>query len=58
MWRVVKSVLAALVGVQKNQQREEDFSSNKPLAFVIAAIIVTLLFVLVLIGAASLAAKG
>ncbi|MCL7930824.1 DUF2970 domain-containing protein [Halomonas llamarensis] len=57
MWRVIKSVLAALIGVQKNQQREEDFSSDKPLAFVIAAIFVALLFVLLLIGVALLAAK-
>ncbi|NYS60895.1 DUF2970 domain-containing protein [Vreelandella salicampi] len=58
MWRVIKSVLAALIGVQKNQQREEDFSSNKPLAFVVAAVTVTLIFVLVLIGIALLAAQG
>lgn len=58
MWRVIKSVLAALVGVQKNHQREEDFNSDKPLAFVVAAIAVTLLFVLVLIGIALLAAQG
>ncbi|MDR5898374.1 DUF2970 domain-containing protein [Halomonas vilamensis] len=58
MWRVIKSVLAALIGVQKNQQREEDFSSEKPLVFIITAIMITILFVLVLIGAALLAAKG
>lgn len=58
MWRVIKSVLAALIGVQKNQQREEDFRSNKPLAFVVAAITVTLIFVLVLISIALLAAQG
>lgn len=58
MWRIVKSVLAALVGVQKNQQREEDFSSGKPIAFVITAVVVTLVFALLLIGAALFAAKG
>ncbi|MDN6322021.1 MAG: DUF2970 domain-containing protein, partial [Halomonas sp.] len=29
MWTVVKAVLAALLGVQNNRNRQEDFSSDK-----------------------------
>ncbi|WP_089702633.1 DUF2970 domain-containing protein [Vreelandella arcis] len=53
MWSVVKSVLAALVGVQSDRQRREDFSSKHPAAFIITFIIITLLFVLMLWGLAS-----
>jgi hypothetical protein len=58
MWGVVKSVLAALVGVQKNQHREEDFNSDKPMAFIVTGIVVTVVFVLLLAAVAFLAAKG
>ncbi|HSP32400.1 MAG TPA: DUF2970 domain-containing protein [Halomonas sp.] len=57
MWSVVKSVLAALLGVQSNQRRQEDFSSGKPAAFIITGIVVTLLFVLGLIFLATFAAR-
>ncbi|MYL24152.1 DUF2970 domain-containing protein [Vreelandella massiliensis] len=58
MWRVVRSVLAALVGVQKNQHREEDFNSDKPMAFIVTGVVITILFVLLLVAVARLAAKG
>nr|WP_295711643.1 DUF2970 domain-containing protein [uncultured Halomonas sp.] len=57
MWSVVKSVLAALLGVQSNQKRQQDFSSGKPAAFILTGFIVTLLFVVALIFLASLAAR-
>ncbi|WP_404377940.1 DUF2970 domain-containing protein [Vreelandella aquamarina] len=56
MWSVVKSVLAALIGVQNDRQRQKDFSSDKPAAFIITAIIMTLLFVMILVGVAIWAA--
>lgn len=49
MWSIIKSVLAALIGVQKNQQREEDFTSGKPAVFIITSIIITLIFVMILV---------
>lgn len=49
MWSIVRSVLAALIGVQKNQRREEDFTSGRPVAFIITGVIITLVFVLILI---------
>lgn len=57
MWSVLKSVLAALIGVQSDSQRRHDFSSDKPTAFIVVAFVVTLLFVLLLIGIAKIAAR-
>ena len=57
MWSIVKSVLAALIGVQKNQRREEDFTSGKPAAFIITGIIITLIFVMILVTLAVFAAR-
>ena len=45
MWGVIKSVLAALLGVQKEKQRREDFEKGNPMAFVLVGIIIALLFV-------------
>lgn len=57
MWSVVKSVLAALIGVQSNQKREEDFSSGRPAAYLFTGVVITLLFVLLLIFLAMFAAR-
>lgn len=46
MWSVLKSVLAALIGVQNDRQRRQDFSSERPAAFIVTGVVVTLLFVL------------
>ncbi|MCE9662509.1 DUF2970 domain-containing protein [Halomonas sp. M5N1S17] len=45
MWGVIKSVLAAFLGVQKEQQRREDFEKGNPMAFILVGIIMALLFV-------------
>lgn len=57
MWSIVKSVLAALIGVQKNQRREEDFTSGRPAAFIITGIIITLMFVMILVSLAIFVAR-
>lgn len=57
MWSVVKSVLGALLGVQSNQKREEDFSSGRPAAYLVTGVVITLLFVLVLVFLAMFAAR-
>lgn len=57
MWSIVRSVLAALIGVQKNQRREEDFTSGRPAAFIITGVIITLIFVLILMVLANYAAR-
>ena len=35
LWSVVKSILAAGIGVQSNKNREKDFQEGSPLAFII-----------------------
>ncbi|EWG99276.1 DUF2970 domain-containing protein [Halomonas sp. BC04] len=45
MWGVIKSVLAAFLGVQKEQQRREDFEKGNPMAFILVGIVMALLFV-------------
>ncbi|MDX3775625.1 DUF2970 domain-containing protein [Chromatiaceae bacterium AAb-1] len=47
--QIVKSVLGALIGVQSEQQRQQDFGTRSPLPYLIAGIIVTLFFVSVLL---------
>ncbi len=46
---VAKSVAAAMFGVQSEQNRERDFSQGKPSHFIVAGIIMTVLFVLTLV---------
>lgn len=47
--QLLKAVSGALVGVQSEQQRQQDFHSQSVLPFLIAGIIGTVLFVLVLL---------
>ena len=42
---VVKSVLAAGIGVQSNKNRENDFENGSPLAFIIGGVIFTIGFI-------------
>ena len=50
---VVKSVLAAMFGVQSQENRERDFKHGKASHFIIAGIILTVIFVLVLVNLVS-----
>ncbi|WP_252179967.1 DUF2970 domain-containing protein [Endozoicomonas sp. 4G] len=43
------SVLASAFGVQSEKNRERDFSQGKPAHFVIAGVIGTLVFILILL---------
>ena len=43
---VVKSILAAAIGVQSNKNRKQDFEGGNPLAFIIGGFIFTLLFII------------
>ncbi|MEQ5802223.1 DUF2970 domain-containing protein [Halomonas sp. H10-9-1] len=45
MWSVVKSVLAAFFGVQKDVRRREDFEKGSPVAFIVVGILMALLLV-------------
>ncbi|WP_445001369.1 DUF2970 domain-containing protein [Halomonas mongoliensis] len=45
MWKVIRSVLAAFLGVQKEEQRREDFEKGRPLTFIVTGLLLGLLFV-------------
>jgi hypothetical protein len=47
-WRVVISVIQASFGVQSNRNRERDFGSRSIWPFVVAALLFTAIFILVL----------
>ena len=46
-WQVMSSTIAAAFGVQKSENRQRDFSQGKPLHFILAGLIFTVVFVLV-----------
>lgn len=48
-WRIVLSTLAAAIGVQSNKNRQRDFAHGRPLAFIVAGIIFTVLFILTVV---------
>ena len=48
MWGVIKSVLAAFFGVQKERQRQHDFEHGKPLAFILVGLLMGVVFVVVI----------
>ena len=48
--RVIKSVMSAMIGVQKKKNLKEDFSKNSATPFIIAGIIMTLLFIFAVWG--------
>ena len=47
--QVVKAVLGAMAGVQSEQQRQQDFNASSPVPYIIAGVIFTLLFVVILL---------
>ncbi|SBS36332.1 hypothetical protein MAQ5080_03426 [Marinomonas aquimarina] len=49
LWRVIKSVLHALIGVQSERNRREDFASGKASHFIVVALLVVLTFILCLV---------
>lgn len=49
-WRMMLSVMQASFGVQNKKNKERDFSSGSITGFVIAALIFTTVFVLVIVS--------
>jgi hypothetical protein len=47
--QVIKSVLAAAIGVQSNDNRQKDFEQGSLSTYIIAGVVFTVLFVLGLI---------
>lgn len=48
LWQVIQSVLAAMIGIQKDKNRVRDFTQGNPWAYVIVGIVFVIVFVLVL----------
>ena len=48
--QVFSSVLASFFGVQKNETRERDFTHGRARDFIIVGIVLTLAFILVVLG--------
>ncbi|MFD2177000.1 DUF2970 domain-containing protein [Veronia pacifica] len=57
-WDIVKSVLAALLGVQSDKNRERDFSQSSMWPYIIIGFIAVALFVVGLITIVSLIAPS
>lgn len=48
--KAIKSVMAAMIGVQKADNLREDFSKKTAMPFIVAGILMTILFVLSVYG--------
>ncbi|KAB7628334.1 DUF2970 domain-containing protein [Alkalilimnicola sp. S0819] len=57
-WQVVWSVLAAGFGVQSQRARERDFSHGKPAVFIVAGLIFTIAFVVILVVIVNLVVRS
>jgi len=44
-WQIVGSTLAAAFGVQSSKNRARDFEKGKPIHFIIAGVVFTLIFI-------------
>ncbi len=47
--QVIKAVAGAFIGVQSEQQRQQDFNSSGPLPYIVVGVLMTVLFVLSLL---------
>lgn len=54
LWQVAKSVLAAMLGVQKSKNYQRDFQYGKPGQYIIVGLIFVTLFILILVGIVNL----
>ena len=54
--QVIKSVFAAMIGVQSNENRIKDFKQGSLAAFIIAGLIATVVFIVIIAKVATLAA--
>lgn len=43
--QVLKAVIGAFIGVQSEQQRQQDFNAQSPMPYIIVGIVMTILFV-------------
>lgn len=48
-WQIAGSTIAAAFGVQKSANRQRDFARGKPMHFIIAGIMFTVVFVAIVV---------
>lgn len=48
-WQVIKSILAAALGVQNEEARKRDFTHGSPAVFIVGGIVFTVLFIVALV---------
>lgn len=54
LWDVTRSVLAALLGVQKYKNYEKDFTHGKPWQYITIGVIGVVLFIVIILGIVNL----
>ena len=54
VWQIAASTVAAAFGVQSKANKDRDFSTGKPIHFIIAGIVFTALFVVTIITVVNL----
>lgn len=47
--QIIKAVAGAMIGVQSEQQRRQDFNAQSPIPYIIAGVLFSLFFVLTLV---------
>jgi hypothetical protein len=57
-WQIAGSTIAAAFGVQKSANRERDFSRGRPMHFIIAGIVFTVVFVLIVVTVVQLVLRS
>jgi len=55
--KAIKSVMAAMIGVQRKKNLEEDFSKKSATPFIVAGILMTLVFILTVWAVVKIALK-
>ena len=50
LWHTIKSVLAAFIGVQSEENRKKDFTSGRFAHFILVGIAVVICFILLLVA--------
>lgn len=50
VWDVIKSVVAALFGVQSEQNRQRDFAQDSPAAYIVIGVVMIGVFVATLLA--------
>ena len=49
LWQVTKSVLSAMLGVQKSENYKRDFQHGKPSQYIVIGLIAVTVFILILV---------